>query len=139
MGHGISGMMQLSAGSTLAVAAMFAGGILVATLLMKRTQIHARGGVHVCMTGRTVAASMFTSLLFATGALAQGPVATACKDNMPKVCTGEEYVQGEMRACLEANKDKVSAACKAALESTAPGMGMGQGPQEWRAGSRITG
>jgi len=35
-GHGISGMAQLSAGSTLAVAAMFAGGILTATLLMKR-------------------------------------------------------------------------------------------------------
>jgi uncharacterized membrane protein YedE/YeeE len=34
-GHGISGMAQLSVGSTLAVAAMFAGGILTATL-MKR-------------------------------------------------------------------------------------------------------
>jgi uncharacterized protein len=35
-GHGISGMAQLSAGSTLAVVAMFAGGILTATLLMRR-------------------------------------------------------------------------------------------------------
>jgi uncharacterized membrane protein YedE/YeeE len=35
-GHGISGMAQLSAGSTLAVAAMFTGGILTATLLLKR-------------------------------------------------------------------------------------------------------
>ena len=35
-GHGISGMAQLSAGSTLAVAAMFAGGILTATLLLRR-------------------------------------------------------------------------------------------------------
>ena len=34
-GHGISGMAQLSVGSTLAVAAMFAGGILTA-MLMKR-------------------------------------------------------------------------------------------------------
>lgn len=34
-GHGISGIAQLSAGSTLAVAAMFAGGILTA-LLLKR-------------------------------------------------------------------------------------------------------
>ncbi|MGE0202356.1 MAG: YeeE/YedE thiosulfate transporter family protein [Hyphomicrobiaceae bacterium] len=34
-GHGISGMAQLSIGSTVAVAAMFAGGILVA-LLYKR-------------------------------------------------------------------------------------------------------
>jgi uncharacterized protein len=35
-GHGISGMAQLSVGSTLAVAAMFAGGILTAMLLLKR-------------------------------------------------------------------------------------------------------
>ena len=35
-GHGISGMAQLSAGSTLAVAATFAGGILTAMLLLRR-------------------------------------------------------------------------------------------------------
>jgi len=35
-GHGISGMAQLSAGSTVAVAAMFAGGILAAMLFMRR-------------------------------------------------------------------------------------------------------
>ena len=35
-GHGISGMAQLSAGSTLAVVAMFAGGILTAMLLLRR-------------------------------------------------------------------------------------------------------
>ena len=34
-GHGISGMAQLSAGSTLAVAAMFTGGILAAALLRR--------------------------------------------------------------------------------------------------------
>ena len=34
-GHGISGMAQLSVGSTLAVAAMFAGGILTATLFRR--------------------------------------------------------------------------------------------------------
>lgn len=34
-GHGISGMAQLSAGSTIAVASMFAGGILAATLLRR--------------------------------------------------------------------------------------------------------
>jgi hypothetical protein len=34
-GHGISGMAQLSAGSTVAVAAMFAGGILTAMLLRR--------------------------------------------------------------------------------------------------------
>jgi uncharacterized protein len=34
-GHGISGMAQLSVGSTLAVAAMFAGGILTAMMLRR--------------------------------------------------------------------------------------------------------
>jgi hypothetical protein len=35
-GHGISGMAQLAVGSTVAVAAMFAGGIATALLLMRR-------------------------------------------------------------------------------------------------------
>jgi uncharacterized membrane protein YedE/YeeE len=35
-GHGISGMAQLAVGSTVAVAAMFAGGMLVANLLFRR-------------------------------------------------------------------------------------------------------
>lgn len=35
-GHGLSGVAQLSVGSTVAVAGMFAGGILTATLLMRR-------------------------------------------------------------------------------------------------------
>jgi uncharacterized membrane protein YedE/YeeE len=35
-GHGLSGMAQLSVGSTVAVAAMFAGGIGVALLMLRR-------------------------------------------------------------------------------------------------------
>lgn len=35
-GHGLSGMAQLSVGSTVAVAAMFAGGIATAKLLLRR-------------------------------------------------------------------------------------------------------
>jgi uncharacterized membrane protein YedE/YeeE len=35
-GHGISGMAQLAVGSTVAVAAMFAGGIATALLLLRR-------------------------------------------------------------------------------------------------------
>jgi uncharacterized protein len=35
-GHGISGMAQLAVGSTVAVAAMFAGGIVAAMLLLRR-------------------------------------------------------------------------------------------------------
>jgi uncharacterized protein len=35
-GHGLSGVAQLAVGSTVAVAAMFAGGIATATLLLRR-------------------------------------------------------------------------------------------------------
>ena len=49
-----------------------------------------------------------------------GPVATACKDDIPKFCAGKEHGPPEhaVRLCLETNKDKVSPACKEALEST---------------------
>jgi hypothetical protein len=52
-----------------------------------------------------------------------GPVATACKDDIPKYCAAKTHGPPEhaVRVCLEANKDKVSAACKAALESTGGG------------------
>ena len=35
-GHGLSGMAQLAVGSTVAVAAMFVGGIATATLVLRR-------------------------------------------------------------------------------------------------------
>ena len=35
-GHGLSGLAQLSVGSTVAVIAMFAGGIVTASLLLRR-------------------------------------------------------------------------------------------------------
>lgn len=58
----------------------------------------------------------------AASAFAQpGPVAIACKDDIPKHCAGKEHGQGEVRACLEANKDKVSNACREALETTGGG------------------
>jgi hypothetical protein len=49
-----------------------------------------------------------------------GPVATACKDDIPKYCAGKKHGPpgDEVRVCLEANKDKVSATCKEALETT---------------------
>lgn len=64
----------------------------------------------------------------ASPALAQNrPVATACQDDIAKLCAGKSHVNREVRTCLEANKSKVSAACKTALDSTGPGKGMGGG------------
>lgn len=52
-----------------------------------------------------------------------GPVATACKDDIPKYCAGKKHgpPEHEVRVCLEANKDKVSPGCKTALETTGGG------------------
>ena len=63
-------------------------------------------------------------LLLAGGAaLAQsGPVATQCKDDIAKLCAGKQH-NGDVRACLEAAKDKVAPACKTALDTTGPGKG----------------
>jgi hypothetical protein len=56
----------------------------------------------------------------AMAAAQSGPVATACKNDIPKYCAGKEHGQGEVRACLEANRDKVSPDCKTALDTTGP-------------------
>ena len=59
-------------------------------------------------------------------ALAQqgaGPVASACAEDIAKLCAGKSHANREARVCLEANKAKVSAACKTALDSTGGGKG----------------
>jgi hypothetical protein len=67
-------------------------------------------------------------VLAATAAVAQdGPVATACKEDAAKYCAGKEHGNRELRTCLEENKSKVSATCRAALDSTGRGQGQGQG------------
>ena len=63
-----------------------------------------------------------------TGASAQtGPVAEACNEDMAKYCADKSHDNGEMRACLDENIDKVTEACKTALETTGGGQGQGQG------------
>lgn len=48
----------------------------------------------------------------------QGAVAKACADDIAKMCADKEQGSGQVRACVAANKDKVSAACKTALDTT---------------------
>ncbi len=40
----------------------------------------------------------------------------ACKPDIDKYCAAEPRGKGRVRACLEANKDKLAPECKAALE-----------------------
>ncbi len=64
--------------------------------------------------------------LVGTAQAQSGPVATACKDDIAKYCAGKGHGDRETRTCLETNKDKVSDACKVALETTGGGRGMGR-------------
>ncbi|VTZ25282.1 conserved hypothetical protein [Methylocella tundrae] len=75
----------------------------------------------------TIAVSALTIAASITIASAQtGPVATACKDDIAKLCAGKAH-DGEVRICLETNYDRVSAACKTALDTTGGGHGKGLG------------
>lgn len=67
-----------------------------------------------------------TGLLVGAGvpAIAQtGPVASQCAVDIQNYCAGKRHQTGSVRACLEASRDKVSAACKEALDTTGPGRG----------------
>ncbi|MFA6920432.1 MAG: cysteine rich repeat-containing protein [Gallionella sp.] len=55
-----------------------------------------------------------------------GPVAKQCASDIQKFCTDKQHGHGEVRACLESQKDKVSPACKEALETTGGGRGKNQ-------------
>jgi hypothetical protein len=82
------------------------------------------------MKARIMSLAAVAAVSFASPTLAQqGPVAMACKDDIAKYCADKEHGKGEVRACLEAAKDKVTAECKTALDTTGPGKGMGQGPK----------
>lgn len=55
-----------------------------------------------------------------------GPVASGCAGDITKMCAGKPH-DGSTRICLEQNYAKVSADCKAALDSTGGGRGKGLG------------
>jgi Cysteine rich repeat len=58
------------------------------------------------------------ALVIQVPAFAQGPRLAACKADVDRFCASEPRGQGRIRACLEANKDKLTPECKIALEST---------------------
>jgi len=62
------------------------------------------------------------ALIIAAGpAFAVGPVHKACEADMAKLCPDVPREHGKTRDCMEAQKDKLSQACKSALESTPRG------------------
>lgn len=78
----------------------------------------------------SVTVALLTSISFSSvGWTQQGPVAAACKEDIAKYCAEKEHGRGEVRGCLEANKDALSADCKTALDNTSKGMGQDPGRQ----------
>ena len=68
---------------------------------------------------------------FATGAAAQrgtgdGPVAAACQDDIAEYCADKSHGNRGVRTCLEQNREKVSEACRTALDTTGGGRGRGR-------------
>lgn len=55
-----------------------------------------------------------------------GPVAAACVDDIAKFCAEESHGNRGVRTCLESHRDKVSDACRTALDTTGPGRGQGR-------------
>jgi hypothetical protein len=51
-----------------------------------------------------------------------GPVGRACKTEIGSLCVGLPH-DGSVRICLETNYDRVSPACKRALDTTGGGRG----------------
>lgn len=66
-----------------------------------------------------------------TGAQAQGrgprdgsgPVGSACADAIQSYCAGKQHGDRSVRNCLEGQRSKLSASCKAALDGTGGGRG----------------
>ena len=61
-------------------------------------------------------------MALASPALAQkGPVAKVCAADIQKFCAGKSHGTAQIRTCLEANREKVTAECRTALDNTGPG------------------
>ena len=75
----------------------------------------------------TLALGALVAAVVSSTALARsGPVATSCADDIAKLCADKPH-DGSVRICLEQNYDKVSTACKTALDTTGGGRGTGLG------------
>ncbi len=74
---------------------------------------------------RIAAVTLLTFVVLGSPAFAQekGRRLAACKADVDKFCASEPRGQGKIRACLEANKDKLAPECKTALENAGQGIG----------------
>lgn len=57
---------------------------------------------------------------------ARGPVATMCAPDIAAYCRGYSHGNRGVRSCLERRWSRLSSPCKAALDNTGGGRGMGR-------------
>lgn len=50
-----------------------------------------------------------------------GPVSRVCSSDIQKFCRGLRHGRAEVRSCLEDNRNRVSPACRRALDATGGG------------------
>jgi hypothetical protein len=79
------------------------------------------------------AALLATAATASTASAQRGPVAGACASDLQRYCKGVPHVNRAARNCLEEHKDRVTASCRRALDSTGYGRGMGRG--RWNNGN----
>jgi len=72
---------------------------------------------------KIAATALFISASLGAPAFAQekGHRLAACKADIDKLCASEPRGHGRIRACLDANKDKLAPECKTALEAAGQG------------------
>jgi hypothetical protein len=68
------------------------------------------------------------TLLFATTAMAAepadpGPQRGACREEVKKICAGIKPGDGQLKQCVEANRDKFTPACQERMSRAAEGRG----------------
>jgi len=78
------------------------------------------------LTHTIALAAVAVAASVAVAAAQSGPVGTACQSDIAKLCAGKAH-DGGVRVCLESNYDKVTAACKQALDTTGGGRGRQMG------------
>ncbi len=52
-----------------------------------------------------------------------GPVTALCTQDIQTYCSGKGHGSRQTRTCLEANRDKLTAECRQALDTTGRGKG----------------
>ncbi len=72
--------------------------------------------------------ALFSTVPALAQGMGTGPVATQCANDIQGLCANKGHGTRQTRSCLEASRDKVSAECRQALDTTGRGRGRGRGP-----------